>query len=34
MSRYGLPYQGSKTAIAEKIVDLLPTAENFYDLLS
>ena len=34
MSRYGLPYQGSKNAIAEKIVDLLPTAENFYDLFA
>ena len=29
-----MPYQGSKNAIAEKIVDLLPTAENFYDLFA
>lgn len=32
--RYGLPYQGSKNAIAEKIVALFPTAENFYDLFA
>lgn len=30
--RYGLPYKGSKNLIAEKIVDFLPQAENFYDL--
>ena len=29
-----MPYQGSKNAIAEKIVDMLPTAENFYDLFA
>ena len=32
--RYGLPYQGSKNAIAEKIVSLFPIAENFYDLFA
>lgn len=31
---YGLPYKGSKNAIAEKIVDFLPPAENFYDLFA
>ena len=34
MSKYGLPYQGSKNAIAEWIVGLLPGAENFYDLFA
>ena len=32
--QYGLPYQGSKNAIAEKIVSLFPAAENFYDLFA
>lgn len=32
MMRYGMPYKGSKNAIAEKIIDALPKAENFYDL--
>ena len=32
MKRYGLPYMGSKNKIAQKIVDLFPTASNFYDL--
>ena len=31
---YGVPYQGSKNAIAEKIVSILPAAENFYDLFA
>ena len=30
--RYGMPYKGSKNAIAEKIINALPEAENFYDL--
>lgn len=30
--RYGLPYMGSKNAIAKDIVDLLPQRENLYDL--
>lgn len=30
--RYGLPYKGSKNAIAEWIVDNLPRAEVFVDL--
>lgn len=29
---YGLPYKGSKNLLAEKIVDLFPSATNFYDL--
>lgn len=28
---YGLPYQGSKNLIAERIVDALPSGENFVD---
>ena len=30
--RYGLPYKGSKNAIAEWIVDHLPSADVFVDL--
>lgn len=30
--KYGMPYKGSKNAIAEKIINALPEAENFYDL--
>ena len=29
---YGLPYMGSKNSIAHIIVDILPKADNFYDL--
>ena len=32
MSRYGLPYQGSKNSIAKWVVDQLPSATNLYDL--
>ena len=32
MGNYGLPYMGSKNKIAHIIIDLLPKAENFYDL--
>ena len=32
MSRYGLPYMGSKNQIAEWVVDKLPKATHFYDL--
>lgn len=31
---YGLPYLGSKSKIAEKIIDLFPEADNFYDLFA
>ena len=34
MSKYGLMYQGSKNRIAEKIIDLLPPADNLYDLFA
>ena len=34
MSKYGLLYQGSKNKIAEKIIDILPQADNFYDLFA
>ncbi len=32
MKNYGFPYKGSKNRLAEKIVNLFPDAENFYDL--
>lgn len=32
MSNYGIPYQGSKAKIAEKICKIFPKADNFYDL--
>lgn len=32
--RYGLPYKGSKNAIAKDIVDFLPKARHFYDLFA
>lgn len=31
---YGLPYRGSKNAIAKRIVDMLPRATNFIDLFA
>lgn len=34
MAKYGLPYQGSKSRLAERIVDLLPSAMHFYDLFA
>lgn len=34
MAKYGLPYQGSKSRLAERIVDLLPSATHFYDLFA
>ena len=34
MSKYGILYQGSKNKIAEKIINLLPPADNFYDLFA
>lgn len=30
--KYGMPYKGSKNAIAEKLIEVLPPAEHFYDL--
>ena len=32
--RYGVPYQGSKSSIATKIISFLPPAEKFYDLFA
>ena len=32
--RYGVPYKGSKNGLAQKIVDVLPPAENFYDVFA
>lgn len=34
MKRYGVPYQGSKNAIAEQILQVLPDAHNLYDLFA
>lgn len=34
MKKYGLPYQGSKSRLAERIVALLPQADNLYDLFA
>ena len=34
MKKYGLPYKGSKSGIAEFILDNLPMKENFYDLFA
>lgn len=31
---YGLPYKGSKSKLAERLVGLFPKAEHFYDLFS
>ena len=31
-AKYGLPYQGSKSAIAEKIISFLPAGKRFVDL--
>lgn len=31
-AKYGLPYQGSKSAIAEKIINFLPSGKRFVDL--
>ena len=30
--KYGIPYQGSKTKLIEKIARFFPNADNFYDL--
>ena len=32
MSKYGMPYKGSKDKIAEKIISVLPDADCFVDL--
>lgn len=34
MTLYGMPYQGSKSKLAGKILDILPAADNFYDLFA
>lgn len=34
MAKYGLPYQGGKSRLAERIVDLLPSAAHLYDLFA
>ena len=30
--KYGLPYKGSKNKLAERLINLFPKADNFYDL--
>lgn len=32
--RYGILYSGSKNKICERIIDILPPADNFYDLFA
>lgn len=34
MAKHGLPFQGSKNKLAERIVDLLPSATHLYDLFA
>lgn len=34
MTKYGLPYQGSKNSIAEWVIDHLPTADTLVDLMA
>lgn len=34
MAKHGIPYQGSKSKLAERIVDLLPSATHLYDLFA
>lgn len=34
MPRYGVPYKGSKNAIAEWVVDILPPGERLVDLFA
>lgn len=34
LKNYGFPYQGSKSKIALDIIEILPQAENFYDLFA
>ena len=30
--KYGMPYKGSKNKLAERLINLFPKADNFYDL--
>lgn len=34
MTKYGLPYQGSKNSVAEWVIDHLPTADTLVDLMA
>jgi site-specific DNA-adenine methylase len=34
MANYGFPYKGSKKKIADRILEMLPQAANFYDLFA
>lgn len=34
MTLYGMPYQGSKSRLVAKILDVIPSADNFYDLFA
>ena len=33
-SKYGIPYKGSKSRLADKIIDYMPAANNFIDLFA
>ena len=33
MSRYGLPYKGSKNKIAKRLIEFIPRTENFVDMM-
>jgi hypothetical protein len=32
MAQYGIPYQGSKSAICDNLIRVFPKADNFYDV--
>jgi site-specific DNA-adenine methylase len=34
MANYGFPYKGSKRKLADKILEIIPPADNFYDLFA
>jgi len=34
MKKYGFSFQGSKSKVAEKIIEIIPSSENFYDLFA
>ena len=34
MRKFGVPYQGSKSRIAEKLIDVLPKGNRFVDLFA
>lgn len=34
MAQYGLPYKGSKSKIAQWVIDILPSAQVLYDIFA